>query len=266
MFSVASRRSKKEAVIGLTFVVTRFARLHFLVFLLIINWVCNSYATSNLDWRLIPNQPDVRVALFTGTFDPPHRAHLQIVKDVIQQRLADFVIMLPNEQALHKPNASPFLLRYEMTKALFRDFDRVAIPSVEDFDPSRYSHQFLDLFSKTHNQVQIFAVMGSDVAAQAHDIFETNIHWMGLAQVFLVHLRDGVDQGLSREIKGRRVIPFSSFQGKLSSTGLRNLVRNGNEDLLLLNQYTDPEVVRIIRRNHLYQTQNSLCSKVFDPK
>lgn len=54
------------------------------------------------------------IGFYFGTFDPPHKAHLQLVRDALEQVPLDAVYVLPNYSPEHKPGATDFIHRYQM--------------------------------------------------------------------------------------------------------------------------------------------------------
>jgi nicotinate-nucleotide adenylyltransferase len=62
---------------------------------------------------------EIRVGIFTGTFDPPHLGHVDIARRSADQLKLDHVYVIPNHSTPHKPNASSFADRNEMSRMAF---------------------------------------------------------------------------------------------------------------------------------------------------
>ncbi|MBN1864842.1 MAG: nicotinate (nicotinamide) nucleotide adenylyltransferase [Victivallales bacterium] len=55
-----------------------------------------------------------RVAVFGGTFDPPHIGHFHIASEILRLGTADEVMFLPNLVPPHKPEAAPSHFNHRM--------------------------------------------------------------------------------------------------------------------------------------------------------
>jgi len=66
------------------------------------------------------NEGDKIVALYGGTFDPPHNEHLQCVLKLYNCASIDKIIITVSS-GKSKPNASPSQIRYELTKMMLTE-------------------------------------------------------------------------------------------------------------------------------------------------
>lgn len=69
-----------------------------------------------------------RVALYVGSFDPIHLGHQTIIESTVSQGFADYVLVVPNNMTLHKPNATPYEKRRDMLEVLYIDHPSVIYP------------------------------------------------------------------------------------------------------------------------------------------
>lgn len=74
-----------------------------------------------------------RVGLFGGTFDPIHKAHLEVARQAIIQMKLDKVILIPSKHPPHKDEAgiTGAALRYEMVKLAVENRENMEVSSVE---------------------------------------------------------------------------------------------------------------------------------------
>ena len=82
----------------------------------------------------MPNAQAVvlRLGVFGGAFDPPHRAHVALVEAAIAQLQLDRVQVLPTGQAWHKPRQlSAAADRLVMTRLAFEPLPQVAVDDRE---------------------------------------------------------------------------------------------------------------------------------------
>ncbi|MCX7674910.1 MAG: adenylyltransferase/cytidyltransferase family protein [Bdellovibrionaceae bacterium] len=205
----------------------------------------------------------LRVGIYIGTFDPPHLGHTQVAKSAIQQGLVDVILWIPNDNAHHKPQATPFYLRYEMSRRLVESEPRIFLPD-QTQGPARsgrFVHDSLDQVDRL-GRVRWFGLLGTDVLEKALEIYQDQIHWMGRAEQFLVNLREGhVVKFMPEDIHGKKVSSFHSQDGGLSSTAIRNWVKEGQLHQLQL--HLSSEVAALVTAYQLWHPQRRSCRLVW---
>jgi len=67
------------------------------------------------------SSPRVDVLLFGGAFDPPHLGHTTVVREILEQRRADQVIIMPVGQHPFDKALSPAPVRLGMVELAFHD-------------------------------------------------------------------------------------------------------------------------------------------------
>ena len=87
----------------------------------------------------------MKLGILGGTFDPPHKAHLQIAERAIKQFDLDKVLFIPSGNPWQKKYSTSFIHRFEMTKILIEGSNKFEIsdcllytsPSPRDLSTSR---------------------------------------------------------------------------------------------------------------------------------
>jgi hypothetical protein len=74
------------------------------------------------NFPLFKAKKDYRIGLMAGYFDPLHPVHLILAAESIIKGLNDKVIFLPLDISQRKPNATPFLQRYESLEKTLSSF------------------------------------------------------------------------------------------------------------------------------------------------
>ena len=72
----------------------------------------------------------MRIAIFGGSFNPPHLGHIQAARAAAEQLSADKLIVIPTAKSPHKPEApqSPQPeARLSLTKLAFMDMPGVEV-------------------------------------------------------------------------------------------------------------------------------------------
>ena len=185
-------------------------------------------------------------ALFGGTFDPPHLAHLHLAQAAVDAVGLDEVIFLPCRQSPHKtgqPQASG-ADRLAMLRLATAAFPWAMVSDWElHRPPPSYSWQTAEHFAALAPGAPLYWILGQDQ-------WQALPRWNRperLAEVltFLVLGRDDVEPEL---LPGFRAI-FLSGQQPGSSTDLRKRLAEGGE----MSAFLDPKVTDYLRAHRLYQ-------------
>lgn len=107
------------------------------------------------------------IAVYGGSFDPPHVAHVLAAHYALSVGLVDRVIVVPVfHHALEKP-LSPFSLRLKMCKLAFLGDPRITVSDIESTlpEPSYTLHTLLAL-KKLHPNEELRLLVGADVLTE----------------------------------------------------------------------------------------------------
>ncbi len=110
-------------------------------------------------------RPPSRLALFGGTFDPPHTGHMLVAREAFSRLKLDRVLLLPCRRSPHKPDNAPAALRHRsaMLRTLARECPWLAVDLSEARRPGpSYSYHTAEHFRARHPDAEIFWIMGSD--------------------------------------------------------------------------------------------------------
>ena len=106
----------------------------------------------------------MRIAIFGGSFDPLHLAHVAIVQNALNELDIDKLIVVPTYL---NPFKSSFYLdpqtRYELLKKVFIKFEKVEVSNYEinQLAPS-YSVNTVNYLKNLYNPSKIFLIIGED--------------------------------------------------------------------------------------------------------
>lgn len=103
------------------------------------------------------------IALFGGSFNPPHVGHLEIAKRVARRKSVDAVWVLPTYRHPFGKKMAPFTDRMSLCRSLFKSIDKV---KVKDWEKKRggvsYTLDLILFLKKKFPRDQFSWVMGSD--------------------------------------------------------------------------------------------------------
>ncbi len=112
------------------------------------------------------------LAVFGGTFDPPHNAHLAIAQAALDRGLAERVLFVPAAEPPHKHGVkvSPFRHRLRMLEIALEGNSSFEISSIEAerLPAPSYTIDTLDELSRRRPGERLLLLIGSDSLVQLH--------------------------------------------------------------------------------------------------
>jgi len=174
----------------------------------------------------------MRVALLGGSFDPPHLAHIQVLKYLLASGRFDEVWVLPSPQNPLKPASSPFETRLEMCRLAFEGLDRRIQVMEDEGSLSGYTIDLVRHLKQHHPQSDFTFIGGGDLATEIP-------RWKESAAL----------QGMiAFEFLPRPPQPDSPFAA-ISATQIREQAKKG----LPISDLVPRSVESFIRHHRLYQ-------------
>ena len=134
--------------------------------------------------------PYNRLALFGGSFDPIHCAHLQVANAAMQQAQLDSVIFIPNAQSplKHSP-LSPADARLKMLRLALQDEHRFSLDTykMDQGGVNFFTVNTVEHFKERYRDAQLFWIIGGDQFVQLDQWFR--IDTLASMIIFLVYPR-----------------------------------------------------------------------------
>lgn len=184
----------------------------------------------------------MRTAIFGGTFNPIHSAHLEMARQAADQFQLDRVLFIPAGNPPHKHADTPFEHRYRMVELACAADPRFLVSRLEEGDRKSYSIHTIERVKAANGDV--FFIIGSDAFAE----IETWHHWEEVIRAveFIVVARPG-HQIISPP--GARAHRLETVELPVSSSEIRDALARGETPAVLPQAVAD-----YIRDNRLYQS------------
>ena len=194
----------------------------------------------------------MKTAVFGGTFDPVHIAHMKMVKSAIEQFDLDTLVLVPNANPPHKKNGvnTDYLHRYNMVRIAFEGWNRVAISDYE----SQNDRYYYSLYTMRHFR-QVYGedtrmIIGGDSLLTLHLWYESELF---LKENKLIVFTRGSDDAVNKAIdaylsKGADILKADMPRVDISSTDIRRSLAEGKP----LEGALCEGVVDYIRQHKLY--------------
>jgi nicotinate-nucleotide adenylyltransferase len=188
----------------------------------------------------------VKYAIFGGTFDPIHNAHLRIAREAADRFGLDRVLFVTAGNPPHKAAGSttPFEHRHHMVEMACAADPRFVASRIEEGAGKSYS---IDTILKVKGSLahgdELFFLIGADAFAEIQS-------WHRSADVvraveFIVVARPGYDYPVPA---GAKVHRLETLALPVSSSEIRRLLDSGQQV-----QELEPGVIEYIRNNELYR-------------
>lgn len=196
----------------------------------------------------------MKVAVYGGSFDPPHKGHKLLAQNLARQCGADKVVVIPTAMSPFKESSGATSAdRYEMCRLAFSEplFD------VSDIEIIRggksYTVDTLREVKKLYPQSQLYLFMGDDMFLSLdrwykyEEILELSTIVAACRTTDLEKLRDMKTFAKNTlNLTEDRFIICESIPIQISSTEIRNNLKNGIDD------YLEKDVSSYIKNRGLY--------------
>ncbi|MGQ0708575.1 MAG: nicotinate (nicotinamide) nucleotide adenylyltransferase [Rhodoferax sp.] len=196
--------------------------------------------------------PARRLGVFGGAFDPPHRAHLELVRQAVAQLALDVVHVVPTGQAWHKERSSTAAAhRLAMARLAFADAPLVVVDARElrRAGPSYTVDTLRELRHEYGDAAAMFLCLGQD-QWQRFGQWRAPDEIARFATICVAARPHEHGNQAPTSFHGHRAQVLNLPPMDISSTRLREACARGESlDALVL-----PTVARYIAEHHLYQT------------
>jgi nicotinate-nucleotide adenylyltransferase len=204
----------------------------------------------------------MRVGLFGGSFDPPHRGHLAVAEAVRDRFALDRVLLAPAAVQPLKPDGAhaSFADRLHMVELLCEGVNGIEASTIDAPQPGGQPNYTIDTLHRLRDKLppntEIFVIVGADA-------FLGIRQWKDPAALmkqarWIVVSRPGFDlhqlKALNLSAQQRaRIETLSDFANPVSATEIRGRFHK-HDTLPCSTDLVPPKVLEYIRAHHLYGT------------
>lgn len=184
------------------------------------------------------------VALFGGTFDPPHLGHLWIAEAAKEHYNLDKVIFIPCRRSPHKlsKKLTSDIHRMAMLKGCLRGVPWAQVSDYEISGPSpSFSYRTAEYFQNLFADYQVYWIMGTDQWDVLHTWKEPK-RFLKAVKCVVFPRPDAPKKKNNME-----VLPLN-LRIDISASEIRERIRKGKP----VDWYLPSAVVRYVKRNFLY--------------
>ena len=196
----------------------------------------------------------MRIGLFGGSFNPPHRGHLHLAESVHEALGLDEVWLIPSKISPHRSMAAyaPERDRFEMCRLAAEEYPWLR---AEDYELRQeqvsYTFYTVEHFTEERPEDEFFLLMGSDMllSITTWHCWQEILRRVTLAGIAREEGEYERLEAAAEELRqyGRiEIVHVDSFT--VSSTKIRELVKNSQD----CSCYLPKKIVQYIRMQKLY--------------
>ncbi|MGH7638731.1 MAG: nicotinate-nucleotide adenylyltransferase [Gemmatimonadaceae bacterium] len=193
----------------------------------------------------------MRLAIFGGSFDPPHIGHLLAASDAFEQLSLDRIFLVPAaNQPLKAGRANaPTEHRLEMARLLVAGDPRFDVSNVEvERGGLSFTVDTLMHFAMLYPKAERFLLVGADVLSSFGQWREPR-RILELARLVLLERQAGAPVAVPSALGGPEVQRLATRRIDVSSTEIRERVRTGKP----IRGFVTDAVAAYIERAALYR-------------
>ncbi len=193
----------------------------------------------------------MKIGIFGGSFNPPHKIHKKIALDLIKRHYVDKVIFVPTgSKYKYKNNLLSDKVRFKMLKLMCEDNKNLDVSDYELKDHIVYTYETLNYFKNKYKEDEIYFICGTDNLSyidewnKGTDILSNN--------KLLIIKRNSTDINTLLDKYNDykdNIIVTDIKENEISSTKIREMIYNNKR----VEIYLDKSVYLYIRDNNLYK-------------
>ncbi len=195
----------------------------------------------------------MKIGIFGGSFNPPHKMHMEIAKELLNKHYVDKIIFVPTGSKYeYKHNLVEDKYRLEMLNILTNKDDRIIVSDYELKDYVVYTCKTLEYFKKIYNNDEIYFICGTDNLSYI-DKWKKGLDILNNYKIIVIKRNSNEICELLNKYQQyiNNIIVASIPLNDMSSTNIRLLIKQNN--IIELYKYLDKDIINYIYRNKLYQ-------------
>jgi nicotinate-nucleotide adenylyltransferase len=196
----------------------------------------------------------MRIGIFGGSFNPPHKMHKAIAKELIRKNYVDVIIIVPTGIKYHyKNNLLGNDIRYRLLQKMTKNEDKIMISTYEFQEKEVFTYETMEYFQEQYPSDELYFICGSDNMKYLREWKEWEILLQKYKLLVIPRNTNKLEE-IKKEYKDYldRIILTDIDEDDISSTAIRKALKDNDEELL--NKYLDKAVLEDILKNHLYQS------------
>lgn len=195
----------------------------------------------------------MKIGIFGGSFNPPHKMHKSIAKELIKKKYVDLVIIVPTGIKYHyKNNLLENDIRYRLLKEMTAKEENILVSKYEFQEKEVFTYETMEYYQKQYPNDELYFICGSDNMKYLKEWKD----WEKLLdkyKLLVIPRNTKKVEEIKKEFAPYldHIVLANMEANDISSTIIRNALKENNNEIL--KKYLDKEVLEDIVLNHLYQ-------------
>lgn len=190
----------------------------------------------------------MKIGIFGGSFNPPHKMHKNIALNLIKDRYLDKVIYVPTGNKYNKEELIDSKHRYNMVKLMIKDYKNLELSDYELKNTLTYTYQTLDYFKKNYPNDKIYFICGSDNLKEIRN-WKNYEYILSNFKILVIKRNNDDINDILRNINSKNIEVANIKLDDMSSTYIRKNIKNKQKILRKI----DEDVFNYINKEKLYQ-------------
>lgn len=188
----------------------------------------------------------MRIGIFGGSFNPPHKMHKNIALELIQKNYIDAIIYVPTGNKYNKKDLIEAKHRLKMLEIMTKNNNQMIVSNYEVKNFLTYTYQTLDYFKSIYPDDEIYFICGSD---NLKDIttWKNYRYILNNYKLLVVKRNDDNITKIVKDLNNNGIVVAEISSENISSTEIRNDLKIEKD-----NPNIDEDVLRYIKRKKLY--------------
>lgn len=189
----------------------------------------------------------MKVGIFGGSFNPPHKMHKNIALNLIENNYLDKVIYVPTGDKYNKDSLIDSIHRYNMIKLMIEEYKNLGLSDYELKNTLTYTYQTLYYFKENFPFDEIYFICGSDNLKEITTWKNYEYILSNFKILVIKRNNDDLDDILNN-INSENIVVANIELDNISSTYIRKNINNKQKILRKI----DKKVFEYINKNNLY--------------
>ena len=193
----------------------------------------------------------MKIGIFGGSFNPPHKMHKKIAIELIKKHYVDKIIFVPTgSKYKYKNNLLSDKVRLEMLELMCRDNNNLEVSNYELKEHVVYTYETLNYFRNKYKDDEIYFICGTDNLSYI-DKWERGEDILSNNKLLVIKRNTDDINTLLKKYKDYKdnIIVTEIEENEISSTKIREMIYNNKR----AEDYLDESVYSYIRENNLYR-------------
>lgn len=193
----------------------------------------------------------MKIGIFGGCFNPPHKMHYNIAKELINNGYLDKVIFVPTGDTYNKKGLVLHEKRVEMLK-LMVDNVNIFVSDICKNGKCCYTYEIMDYYQYLYPNATLYFICGMDNLEWFDEWKRYEYILQNYKLLVIMRNKSNVEEIMKKYNEFRKNILIANInENPLSSTLIREHINRGRYEKL--NNNLDKKVIEYIKCNELYK-------------